>query len=60
MTAGEKKNDRKKDDRKKDDRKKDDGDRGFRRVPKPKGSRDLSHPYYWAPFILSGDGSSIR
>ena len=57
-TAGRKKNDRKRDGRKTGDRKKGDKERGVIRVRK--GSRDLSHPYYWAPFVLSGDGSSIH
>jgi CHAT domain-containing protein/Tfp pilus assembly protein PilF len=26
------------------------------RAPSPNGGRNLSHPYYWAPFILIGNG----
>lgn len=29
------------------------GERGIGLAPKP--ARDSSHPYYWAPFVLSGD-----
>ena len=34
------------------------GERGIGLAPKV--GADWSHPYYWAPFVLSGDGRSLR
>ena len=37
------------------------GTRGERAVGlAPKAAGDWSHPYYWAPFVLSGDAGSLR